>query len=103
MCWAVPARVIEIKEDNIVIVDFGNGIIKEVVNTIEDLKPGDYVLVHAGLIIEKLKEEQIEEMLKFYQELVNEIAKDTNKSPEEIDKIFREIDKEIEKMLEMLR
>ena len=103
MCWAVPAKVLEVRDDGIAIVDFGNGIVKEVVNTLDNLKPGDYVLVHAGLIIEKLKEDKIVEMLQFYRELIEEYAKASNMKPEEVDKMFREIDKELEQMLEMLK
>ncbi|MCS7365946.1 MAG: HypC/HybG/HupF family hydrogenase formation chaperone, partial [archaeon GB-1867-035] len=48
MCLAVPAKVISIQKD-IAKVDFG-GVQREVVVTLieEKLKPGDYVLIHAG-------------------------------------------------------
>ena len=56
MCVAIPAKVIEIYEHES-LVDFGK--IKKKVNTffIEDIKIGDYVLIHAGCAVEKISEE----------------------------------------------
>ncbi|PLW79308.1 HypC/HybG/HupF family hydrogenase formation chaperone [Candidatus Woesearchaeota archaeon] len=56
MCLAIPAKIIEIEGDDSK-VDYG-GIIK-VVNTslVDDLKIGDYILIHAGFAIEKLDKE----------------------------------------------
>ena len=57
MCVAIPAKVIEIYEHES-LVDFGK--IKKKVNTffIEDIKLGDYVLIHAGCALEKISEEE---------------------------------------------
>ncbi len=74
MCWAVPAVVVEVdQENNIAIVDFG-GVKREVLVGIEDVKPGDIVLVHAGLIISKVDTEALEE----YKKLMEEIEKALN-------------------------
>ncbi len=78
MCWAVPAVVVEIdKENNIAIVDFG-GVRQEVLVGVEDVKPGDVVLVHAGLIISKVDMEALEE----YKKLIEEIEKALNEVSE---------------------
>lgn len=97
MCWAVPAKVIEI-HDIIAKVDFGGGNIKEVLIGIDEaeLRPGDYVLVHAGLIISKIKPEQIIEQLRMYRETYLEYAKE---SGIDVSKIVEEIDKEISEWL----
>ena len=57
MCVAIPAKVIEIYE-NESLVDFGK--IKKKVNTffIEDIEIGDYVLIHAVCAVEKISEEE---------------------------------------------
>ena len=65
MCVAVPAKVIEIYEHES-LVDFGK--IKKKVNTffIEDIKIGDYVLIHAGCAVEKISEEDAIETIKLF-------------------------------------
>ena len=65
MCVAIPAKVIEIyKHESLV--DFGK--IKKKVNTffIEDIKIGDYVLIHAGCAVEKISEEEAMETIKLF-------------------------------------
>ncbi len=63
MCLGVPGKVEEIfHRDGVkmAIVDFG-GVKREVcVETIDDLKEGDYVIVHVGFAISKLNEEEAE-------------------------------------------
>ena len=65
MCVAVPAKVIEIYEHES-LVDFGK--IKKKVNTffIEDIKIGDYVLIHAGCAVEKISEEEAIETINLF-------------------------------------
>jgi len=56
MCLAVPSRIIEIN-DKIAKVDV-DGVIRETsIMLIEDVKIGDYVIVHAGFAINKIDEE----------------------------------------------
>ena len=67
MCVAVPGKVLEIK-DNIARVDFfGNVVIVNV--SLVDAKPGDYVLTHAGVAIEKLDPEQAKELVELFEEI----------------------------------
>ena len=65
MCVAIPAKVIEIYEYES-LVDFGK--IKKKVNTffIEDIKLGDYVLIHAGCALEKISEEEAIETINLF-------------------------------------
>ncbi len=68
MCLAVPAKVLEIKGDR-GIVDFG-GIRREVsLSLIDDVKVGDYVLIHVGFAIQKLERKDAEEILKLWREV----------------------------------
>ena len=69
MCYAIPAKVIEIRGD-MGVVDFGNGVRREVLLGLVDVKVGDYVLVHAGYAIKVLDEESALEMLKEFEEVL---------------------------------
>lgn len=61
MCVAVPGRVISV-DDKMAVIDFSGNIIKAYRGLV-DVKPGDYALVHAGCIIQILKEVEAEEIL----------------------------------------
>ena len=57
MCIAIPAEVLEIKDDNIALVDYGD--LQQVVRIdLVDVKVGEYVLVHVGFAIQKLSREE---------------------------------------------
>ncbi|MCX7642089.1 MAG: HypC/HybG/HupF family hydrogenase formation chaperone [Elusimicrobiales bacterium] len=57
MCLSIPAKVIKIEGNNVV-VDFG-GSQKTVSKVLfPDISVGDYVLVHAGFIIQKLDRDE---------------------------------------------
>ncbi len=68
MCIAVPMKVLKVDGD------FGDaelgGIIKEVsLVLIDDVKVGDYVLVHAGYAIQKIDENEALETISFLKKL----------------------------------
>lgn len=68
MCLAVPLKVIEINDKEAVGESFGFK--KNIrVDLIDDLKVGDYVIVHAGFAIEKVDEESALENLKLIKEV----------------------------------
>ncbi len=68
MCLAIPAEVVTV-EGNIGTVDFG-GLLQEInLELVEDVKPGDYVLIHVGFAIEKLSKEDALETLAIFKEL----------------------------------
>jgi hydrogenase expression/formation protein HypC len=63
MCLAIPARVAEIRENDIAIVDLG-GVRKDVsLALVEDVKVGDYVIVHVGYALTRLDPEEAEKTL----------------------------------------
>lgn len=70
MCYAVPGKVIEVKGD-IGVVDFGNGVRREVILAMVDARVGDYVLVHAGYAIRVLDEESALEMIQAIEEALS--------------------------------
>ncbi|MCH4221406.1 MAG: HypC/HybG/HupF family hydrogenase formation chaperone [Eggerthellaceae bacterium] len=52
MCLAIPAKIIESKDDNMATVDI-LGVTRDVsLDLTPEAKPDDYVLVHAGFAIE---------------------------------------------------
>ncbi|HDJ66106.1 MAG TPA: HypC/HybG/HupF family hydrogenase formation chaperone [Nitrososphaeria archaeon] len=70
MCYAIPGKVIKI-DGEIGIVDFGNGVRREVVLAMVNAKLGDYVLVHAGYAIKILNEEEAKKTLELYSQILN--------------------------------
>ena len=60
MCVAMPGRVLSVR-DGIARVDFDGNIIEARADLVQ-VKEGDRVLVHAGLIIQKLSATEAEEM-----------------------------------------
>ena len=67
MCVAAPGKVIEINGDNVVLDYDGNKINAN--KGIVDVKIGDYALVHAGLIIQVLPEDEAKFMLDLFSEI----------------------------------
>ena len=68
MCLAVPAKIKQIRKDAAV-VDFG-GVQKEIsLGILNGVKKDDYVLVHAGFAIGKVKRQEAEDTLKILREL----------------------------------
>jgi len=71
MCLGIPARVVEINDFQEGKVDYLGTKVKTNFSLLENIKPGDWVIVHAGFAITKLDEEEAQETLS----LLREIAK----------------------------
>ena len=69
MCLAIPAKILKVK-NGVAEVDFGRGVSREVNVMLVDAKVGDYVLVHAGYAIQVLSEEEAQETLRLWDELL---------------------------------
>ncbi len=68
MCLAVPMKILKIKGEK-GIVEIG-GIEREVgLQLLEDVKIGDYVIVHAGFAIQHLDEKEALETLSLFEEM----------------------------------
>ena len=79
MCLGVPAEVKEVRGE-VVLVDFGDGVLREVYGgTVDEVKPGDVVIVHAGMIIEKLKPDRAREMIEAITEFVEDLERKAEK------------------------
>jgi len=70
MCIAIPAKVVEIINDDTILVDFG-GVKREVKSTLleDKIKLDDYVLVHIGFAMAIVEEEEALETLRLLAEI----------------------------------
>jgi len=60
MCVGLPAKVVNI-EDGMAVVDATGAKRKVSVELLDELNPGDYVMVHAGIAIAKIEGQSSEE------------------------------------------
>ncbi len=73
MCLGVPGEVLEVytRETGLKIAKVRiGGVVREVIIvTSEDIKPHDYVIVHAGMAISKIDSSELETILNLWREL----------------------------------
>jgi hydrogenase expression/formation protein HypC len=76
MCLSIPSKVVKIDiERNVAVVDT-MGVTREAgleLMEAEDVKIGDYVLLHIGFIMSKIDEEDALESLKVYGEILQKM------------------------------
>ncbi|HHY43352.1 MAG TPA: HypC/HybG/HupF family hydrogenase formation chaperone [Coprothermobacter sp.] len=71
MCLGIPMLVEEI-QGNKALASFMN-VRREIrIDVVPDVKPGDYVMVHAGMAIEIMNQEEAQETLEMWKELSDE-------------------------------
>jgi len=68
MCLAIPMKVVEI-EGPIARVEEAGVRRQARVDLVEGVKVGDYVIVHAGIAIERLEPEEARETLRLFEEM----------------------------------
>jgi hydrogenase expression/formation protein HypC len=69
MCLAVPGEIIEIIDCKSALVDFMGTGKKIAVDLIEDIRVGDYVIVHAGFAINKIDKKEALESIEYLKEI----------------------------------
>lgn len=69
MCLGIPAEVKEVRDDGTALIESGS--VQTVVSLalIDAVKPGDYVIVHAGFAIEIVDEEEARKTRELFDEL----------------------------------
>ena len=72
MCLAVPMKVVEIAGPVAVVEQEGVSL-KARIDFLDGIQIGDYVLVHAGIAIERVRPEEAEETLRLIRMLTNEV------------------------------
>jgi hydrogenase expression/formation protein HypC len=77
MCLAVPGLVESI-DDDYADVDFGGVRKKVCVTLLPGLKAGEYVIVHTGYAIEKMKPEEAKKTLALWDEMIEMAAEMEN-------------------------
>ena len=70
MCLAIPARIMELKDQSAV-VEIGGVTRDASVMLLEDARVGDWVLLHAGFAIEKLDPEEAAKTLALFREMAD--------------------------------
>jgi len=78
VCIAAPAKILEIN-DNVATVDFGGVRQQAKLDLVSDVDIGRYVLVHSGYAIEVLSDQEAQESLEAWDELLKIMEEDTEK------------------------
>lgn len=68
MCLGIPGKVIRISND-MAVVDFNGVVVEAATHLVDNLLVGDFVLVHSGIIIEKLDMDEARKTLDLFDEL----------------------------------
>jgi hydrogenase expression/formation protein HypC len=69
MCLAIPMKVLRL-DGGVAEVEVDGNVMSTDISLLEEVKVGDYVIIHAGIAIQKYDEEEAEKTL----ELIREIA-----------------------------
>lgn len=78
MCLAVPMKVIELGVDGSGTVELEGARTAVDLSLIQDPKPGDYVIVHAGFAIERLDRTEADARLALFEELAEQQRGETD-------------------------
>ncbi|MFN3598681.1 MAG: HypC/HybG/HupF family hydrogenase formation chaperone [Aquificaceae bacterium] len=71
MCLSIPSKVLEIRENNTALVEaFGARKFVSLDLLQEEVRVGDYVLVHVGFAIQKLDEKYALDSLRLFEEML---------------------------------
>ena len=66
MCLAIPAKVVELRDGEQAVIDLA-GVRKEIsLALVEDVWPGDYVIVHVGYALQKVDPEEARKTLELF-------------------------------------
>ena len=69
MCLSVPAKILSIKGDK-ARVSLGGAEYNAALNLVDNVKIGDYVLLHSGFAIQKINEEEAFETMRLLNEVI---------------------------------
>lgn len=70
MCLSVPAKVVSV-EGVSAKVSVGGTLVDIALHLVDDIKPGDYVLVHTGFALQKVSEEEALETIELIRQMDN--------------------------------
>jgi len=72
MCLGIPVKVVEVLDSGMGRVDFKDTKIKANLMLVEDVKVGDWVIIHAGYAISKLNESEAQETLDLLRDILQD-------------------------------
>ena len=78
MCQAIPRPVLEVTAERARVVVDGEEVWVDR-RPVPELAAGDYVVVYAGVALEKMPEDEALEMIRFYEELESVLAEGTER------------------------
>jgi hydrogenase expression/formation protein HypC len=68
MCLSIPAKIIAV--DGLTArASVGGAVVSTSLHLVDDVKPGDYVLIHTGFALQKISEEEALETIRLIREL----------------------------------
>lgn len=68
MCLSVPAKIVSV-EGNLAKASVGGAIVNVSLHLVDDIKLGDYVLIHTGFALQKIGEEEALETIRLIEEM----------------------------------
>lgn len=68
MCLSIPAKVLSV-DGVIAQASVGGAIVQTSLHLVDDVKPGDYVLIHSGFALQKISEQEALESIRIIEEL----------------------------------
>jgi hydrogenase expression/formation protein HypC len=74
MCLGIPAKIVQLDESDLGKVDYLGTRVKTNFALLENIKIGDWVIVHAGFAISKLNEEEARETFSILREMAEKEA-----------------------------
>lgn len=68
MCLSIPGKVLSI-ENEIAKVAIGGSVVEAGLQLVDDVQPGEYVLVHSGFALQRISEEEALKTLQYLKEM----------------------------------
>jgi hydrogenase expression/formation protein HypC len=88
MCLSIPGKVEKV-EGNTARVSVGGTLIDTNISLIDNVKPGEYILIHSGFALEKIDAAEAQQTLELFREF-----EELNKKMDEDEKEYRTPNKE---------
>jgi len=77
MCLSIPAKIVSIEGEKAK-VSLGGAEYNAALNLVEDVRVGDYVLLHSGFAIQKINEEEAKETMRLLNEIIEKEKGETH-------------------------
>ena len=83
MCLAVPLQISRLKDERTAVVRQGEAELEVDVSLLEDPRPGEHVIVHAGFAIQRLDMQEAQERIELFRELGQAALSDARRASEQ--------------------